>query len=247
MSALSRSIKLSWLALFQPQILWRLLIPLLLSFFVGITSVIAIWMLITNSQTALWFKKIEMLAWFFKFYETTFGNFFFSTMFILFLTVTFFLILYIFIILLTSILIVPLLSTVIHKLYFPDISKSSDLSFLGSLWNTLKAIVVFLTAFVICSPLLLIPGMQIILPLLLNIFLVRKLLLYDVMQGYATQDEFKKISALHKGDLWKLSFLGGIYLFIPFINLLAPALIALGFLFYGFTQLRLHRQAQIIN
>lgn len=243
MSAISTALKLSWLALAQPKILVRLFVPIIVAFVIAVVFVILAWLTVPSLIDASWLSQFQMLAWVVKFYETTFGQAFFSVLFAIFLAVLFLATLYLFTILFTSLLVVPLLSSVVHKLYFPDIQKSNELSFAGSLWNTVKAVLVFLTVFAICTPLLLIPGMQIILPLALNAFLVRRLLPYDALQDYATKTEYIRINKGNALNFWKLSFLTGAYLFIPFVNLLAPSLMALTFLFFSFERLKIIRSS----
>lgn len=243
MSSIASALKLSWLALAQPQILIRLFIPMVMALIMALLFVIAAWFAIPSLMNADSLKQIEMLAWVLKFYETTFGHVLFSTVFVLFLAVLFLATLYLLTILFTSLLVVPLLSSVVHKIYFPDVQKNNELTLIGSLWNTIKSVLVFLTVFAICSPLLLIPGMQIILPLALNAFLVRRLLPYDTLQDYASKAEYLRITKSYKGDLWKLSLITGAYLFIPFVNLLAPSLMALTFLFFSFEKLKTLRQS----
>lgn len=243
MSSISSALKLSWLALAQPQILVRLLVPVIVAFLMAIAFVVAAWLTVPSLIDASWLAQFQMLSWVVKFYETAFGQVLFSTLFAIFLAVLFLATLYLFTILFTSLLVVPLLSSVVHKIYFPDVQKNTELTLVGSLWNTIKSVLLFLTVFVICSPLLLIPGMQIILPLALNAFLVRRLLPYDTLQDYASKTEYLRINKGFKTDLWKLSLVTGAYLFIPFINLLAPSLMALTFLFYGFEKLKKIRQA----
>lgn len=243
MSSVSTALKLSWLALAQPQILVRLLIPVVVAFIMAVIVVVAAWFTVPSLMDSTWLSQFQMLAWVVKFYETAFGQVLFSTLFAVLLAVLFLATLYLLTILFTSLLVVPLLSSVIHKIYFPDIQKNNELSFKGSLWNTVKSVFVFLTVFAICSPLLFIPGMQIVLPLALNAFLVRRLLPYDALQDYASKAEYLKINKADSLNFWKLSFLTGAYLFIPFVNLLAPSLMALTFLFYSFEKLKNIRQA----
>jgi hypothetical protein len=243
MSAVSTALKLSWLALAQPKILARLLIPIVVAFVMAVIFVVVAWLTVPSLIDASWLAQIQMLAWVVKFYETTFGQVFFSVVFAIFLAVLFLATLYLFTILFTSLLVVPLLSSVVHKIYFPEIQKNNELSFAGSLWNTVKSVFVFLTVFALCSPLLLIPGMQIILPLALNAFLVRRLLPYDTLQDFASKAEYVRITKSFKGDLWKLSLVTGAYLFIPVVNILAPSLMALTFLFFGFEKLKALRQS----
>lgn len=238
---ITKAIKLSLLALTKPQILIRLLIPLFASFILAIAAVIALWTALTSASTEAWFKSIEMFAWVMQFYSTTFGSALISLFFYLFLFAIFFAFLYLTTILLTSLLIVPLLSSVVQRLYFPELKKQGELTIRGSLWNSVKAIMVFITVFVLCSPLLFIPGMQIILPLVLNAYLVRKLFLYDVLQDFATKAEYIRINVNNAQSLWKLSLMTGAYLFVPVLNILAPVLIALAFLMYGLGLLQAER------
>lgn len=238
MSAVTSALKLSWLALAQPKILVRLFIPIIVAFVMALIFVILAWLTVPSLIDANWLAQFQMLAWVVKFYETTFGQVLFSALFAIFLAVLFLATLYLFTILFTSLLVVPLLSSIVHKIYFPDIQKNNELSFAGSLWNTVKSVFVFLTVFTICSPLLFIPGMQIVLPLALNAFLVRRLLPYDALQDYASKAEYLKITKTDSLNFWKLSFLTGAYLFIPVVNLLAPSLMALTFLFYSFEKLK---------
>ena len=241
-SLIRNALKNSWLALAQPQVLVRLVLPFFISLFAGIFIVIAAWYTLYRAAATSGFRQIEMFAWLVQFYETTLGQVIVSTFFGLFLIALFIVSIYFLTILFTSLLVVPLLSRVVHKIYFPDVVKKDGLSFVGAIWNLIKAVLAYLTAFLLCSPLLFIPGMQIIIPLALNTFLVRKLFLYDVLQDFASKEEFVAIDRKHGKSIWIMSFISGAYLFIPFINLLGPALMALGFLFLGLQLLRNERK-----
>ena len=58
---------------------------------------------------------------------------------------------------------------------FQGIEKKGDSGMVMSLWVTLKAVVIFLIAWVVTLPLWLIPGMAFVLPILLTAYLLMRI------------------------------------------------------------------------
>ena len=238
----TNAFKQSWMAILQPPIFFRVLIPFFISLLLAIAFAVTSWILITNPDNIDAFKKTEFLSWFIRLYETTFGAVLINIIFYIFLLGLFSLTLYLATILLTSFLVIPLLGSTVHRMYFPNLQKHNELTFLGSIGNTIKSLLVFFVIMLFCVPLLFVPILQFFVPFILNTYLARKLFMYDVLQGFATKSEFIQINSQQSSSVWKLSTLSGLYLYMPVVNLLAPAFMALAFIFYGFGQLQKMRQ-----
>jgi hypothetical protein len=95
----------------------------------------------------------------------------------------------------------PLLIGRIQKNHFPNLEKKKGGSVVGSIFNSLKATSLYLCFFILTIPLLIIPGMQILLPLILNSYLTKKVFSYDILQDFASTEERQRLLSEKKTDL----------------------------------------------
>ncbi|MBL7544855.1 MAG: hypothetical protein JNL11_13640 [Bdellovibrionaceae bacterium] len=227
----SKAIKLSWVALMQKAILIRLLIPIGLAIAISLGLLSWGWPLVSH-EFVPFLNNVVVIHWIFSHLDTWLG-FSLLTAFALFLfIILIFITTYFILILLTSLILVPLLTPVIQKNYFPGLVETYELTWFDGLKNTLVATMIFLAALIIGSPLLFIPGGQIVYPFLLNSFLSKRIFPLDAAQNYATTLEYKKLILNERPSLWTLAFLTNGYVYIPILNFLAAPLIALAFIFF---------------
>ncbi len=88
----------------------------------------------------------------------------------------------------------------------------------GSLFTALKSNTLFLLLFIITSPLLLIPGINILLHILLWMVMLKAPMYYDACAFYASKKEFKTIKRKHKGELFLITLFSASLLLIPFVG-----------------------------
>ncbi len=140
-------------------------------------------------------------------------------------------------VLLISVLVMPLVIKWVGESDFKNLKKKRGGSILGSLWNTLVATALFVVVFFVTLPLWLIPGFQIVLPLLLTSWLNKKVFLYDVLQDFATREERLHIVRAQALPLYGMGFLLGFLSYIPLAFFFVPVLSALSYTYYGLNAL----------
>lgn len=128
----------------------------------------------------------------------------------------------------------PIVQRHLLKENFKNLERRSGGSLQGSLLNVTKASALYVLAFVASSPLLLIPGVQLLVSATLTAWLNRRVLIYDLLQDVATDEE--RILLLKENDrsFWALGYFLGFMIFIPGMAFLLPilALLAFGHLSY---------------
>lgn len=112
---------------------------------------------------------------------------------------------------------------------FQGIDKKGDSGTVMSLWVTLKAVVIFLIAWIVTLPLWLIPGMAFVLPVLLTAYLLMAVMRFDSLAGHATKLEIKEIRKRDSTSAWLIGLVCAFLSFIPPILLIMPVMSALAF------------------
>ncbi|MGE5086420.1 MAG: EI24 domain-containing protein, partial [Bacillota bacterium] len=141
----------------------------------------------------------------------------------------------------TSIFVMPIALKWVVEADFPGLEKKRGGSVLGSLWNTLKATVVFVVGFIVTLPLWLLPGCQVVVPLLLASWLNRQIFMYDVLQDYASKEERSVIQREEGPSLLAMGMFLGFLSYIPLAIFFIPVLAALCYTYYGLNELNQRR------
>lgn len=152
-------------------------------------------------------------------------------------------------VLLVAVVALPRMMDIVAAGDYPDVSRhgSTTAAFWGSLGNTLAAGAVFLVGWLLCLPLLLVPGGLLILPLLWSAWLNQRTFRYDVLALHATDAERRTLFAQCGGQFRLAGFLAALAAHVPIANVLAPAFSALLFSHLGLSGLRRLRRAQGID
>ena len=144
---------------------------------------------------------------------------------------------------LTALFGMPALIRVVVERDYPELKRENGGSFVGSVWNALIAIVVFVALWLVTLPLWLI-GVGVIIPFAAAAYLNQRLFRYDAIAEHASADEMATLFKSERGGWWGLGLLTGLIQFIPVLNLLGPVLAALAFIHYGLARLK---QQRILN
>ncbi len=148
---------------------------------------------------------------------------------------------------LTAVVVLPLLLNYLAKTDYPELAQMGADSFVGSLWNSLWAALLFILGWAITLPLWLIPGMGLILPLFWMAWLNRRTFAYDTLSLHATDDEWREIRRQQGMPLLALGFLMAALAHVPFVGMLAPSLAALAYVHFCLEALRQLRQGAIVT
>lgn len=115
----------------------------------------------------------------------------------------------------------------------------------ASLWNLIWASVLYIFLWVITLPLWLIPGAQLILPILLTAGYNRRICTFDALTEFADDDEFKKLMQLTKKRGYLVGLLTAFINYIPFAFLISPVLTMIAFSHLALSELSLERNQKI--
>ena len=137
----------------------------------------------------------------------------------------------------TSLIFMPLLVSVVAKGRFPALEKREGGGFLGSLFNGVLALAVYLVAWLLTLPFWLLGPFGFGISVLLNAWLNQRLFLYDALAEHADRAELARLKAEAGWPLYGLAAFLGLLHFIPFVNFLAPVFMGLAFTHYGLAKL----------
>ena len=146
--------------------------------------------------------------------------------------------LYVTSLLFTSIFAMPMMLNFVAARDYPALEKKLGGTLIGSIWNALVAVLVFLILWILTLPLWLIPFGALIVPILLSAYLNRRLFLYDALADHASAAEFKKVEEGASGRLFGLGALLGFVHYIPLLNFFTPIYIGLAYIHLSLTALQ---------
>lgn len=102
-------------------------------------------------------------------------------------------------------------------------------STMGSVINTLVAVVLYLLGMLATLLLWWVPGALVLFPFVLTAWLNQRTFVYDCLSEVADRAELRTVAQRYKGWLFAIGMVGALLLWIPFVNLLAPVLIGILF------------------
>ena len=141
----------------------------------------------------------------------------------------------------TALFAMPALIHLVADRDYPHLERKNGGGFAGSLLNALIALGIFVAIWLITLPLWLI-GAGLVIPFIATAYLNQRLFRYDALAEHASQDEMRAIFSSRRSLLWGLGLLTGLVQFIPILNLFAPVLTALAFIHFGLACLKNLRQ-----
>lgn len=149
---------------------------------------------------------------------------------------------YITAIMLVAVFALPRLISLVASRHYPELGRHGENVFWGSLGNTLGAGAMFLVGSLAMLPLLLIPGVLLVLPLLWGTWLNQRTFGFDAVAEHATPLEMRRLLRENRGGFYIAGLGTAATAHVPLLNLLAPAFAALVFVHLGLAALRRQRQ-----
>jgi uncharacterized protein involved in cysteine biosynthesis len=143
---------------------------------------------------------------------------------------------------LTALFGMPALIRVVAERDYPQLGREAGGGLVGSLWNAVIAITVFVILWVFTLPLWLI-GVGVVIPFVAAAYLNQRLFRYDAIAEHASAEEMATLFRNERAGWWGLGLLTGLVQFVPLLNLLGPVLAALAFIHYGLARLKHKRMA----
>ena len=141
---------------------------------------------------------------------------------------------------LTALFAMPTLIRVVAERSYPQLARENGGGFIGSIWNAVIAIVVFVALWLVTLPLWLI-GVGVLVPFVAAAYLNQRLFRYDAIAEHATASEMASLFKSDRAGWWGLGLLTGLVQFVPVLNLLGPVFAALAFIHYGLARLSRQR------
>lgn len=145
---------------------------------------------------------------------------------------------------LVAVVALPLLIRLVALRDYPELGRHGENVFWASLGNTLAAGATFLLASLLLLPLLLVPGVLLVLPLLAAAWLNQRTFRFDALAEHATATELQRIVGDNRRAFWLAGLVTAGAAHLPLVNLLAPAFTALVFVHLGLGALRRLRQQE---
>ncbi|MBI3093829.1 MAG: EI24 domain-containing protein [Rhodocyclales bacterium] len=145
-------------------------------------------------------------------------------------------------ILLVAVFALPRLINLVAARDYPDLGRHGENVFWGSLGNTLGAGGIFVLGSLVLLPLLLIPGVLLVLPLAWGAWLNQRTFRFDALAEHATRSEMQGLLRAKRKQFYAAGLGTAALAHVPLLNLLAPALTALVFVHLGLAALRRQRQ-----
>jgi len=138
----------------------------------------------------------------------------------------------------TSVVAMPIMVEHIAARDFPQLERHKGGSTLGSIWNSVAALLVYLLLWILILPIWLIVPFAVVLPVLLNGYLNDRVFRYDALADHATREEYREILHRTHPQLLGLGVVAALIQLVPFVNLISPVYSGLSFIHFGLAELR---------
>ena len=129
--------------------------------------------------------------------------------------------------------------------HYPDLARRQGGSTAGSVFNSAMALVGMVVLFLVTLPLLIIPPLWALVPVAVMGWVNQKVLRYDAVSAHATAHEMRDFFSKRGATLYAMGLVLALFAYIPVIGLFAPMLFALAFIHFGLASLREMRGAPI--
>lgn len=112
---------------------------------------------------------------------------------------------------------------------FPGLARLHGGTVIGSVLNSVRAIVIFALLWLVTLPLWFTGIGALLAPVLTSAWLNQRLFRYDALSDHASAAELPMVIAQNRRKIYFLGLLLAVFYYVPLINLLAPALSGLAF------------------
>lgn len=117
----------------------------------------------------------------------------------------------------------PAMMRIVAASDYPLLERRGSDAVIGSLVNALKAGVIYLLGWLVCLPLLLIPGMIAVVSLWWATWLNQRAFRYDAMVEHATAEEMRTLVSTRRPALYGAGLVSALAMHVPVVNFIAPA------------------------
>jgi CysZ protein len=121
---------------------------------------------------------------------------------------------------------------------YPQLERRRGGTLMGSVWNSLLALIIFIVLAVATLPLWLLPFLWPVLPVLLFAYLNQRVFRYDALAEHASREEMARIVRRHRSDFLLLGVAVAVLGHVPVLGFFAPVYGGLAFIHYGLDRLQ---------
>jgi uncharacterized protein involved in cysteine biosynthesis len=140
----------------------------------------------------------------------------------------------------------PGLVSFVAQRYYPELARLHGGTAAGSIANSLIGIVIFALLWLVTLPLWFTGIGALLVPVINSAYLNQRIFRHDAASDHASRDEMRMLNSGNRRKLYLLGLLLAPLLYVPFLNLLAPALTGLAFTHYQLDRLaRLRLRTQL--
>jgi len=130
---------------------------------------------------------------------------------------------------------------------YADLEQRRGGSNMGSIVNTLAALLWFVLVIVASLPLWLIPGVALVAPVLATGWLNQRVFGYDALMHHADRDEFVRLRQELRPQMLLLGGGTSLLAYVPVVNVIAPAFSGLSFIHFLLEALRRERHERGVS
>ncbi len=140
-------------------------------------------------------------------------------------------------VLIAAVLEMPWIVNFVAARYYPTLEKRCGGTIVGSIVNSMVAVLAFAGLWVVTLPLWLTGVLAPVVPVVLTAYLNQRLFRYDALSDHAGAEEYRAILEASWGRMYVLGFLLALLYYVPLLNLLVPVLSGLAFAHFGLARL----------
>ncbi len=243
MKAVSDALARAFRDLFQFQVLWIVVWPILAASLVWLILGVAFWSTfsewIASALTAIgiqtWLEGVEPRWIAYGIQAIAHLILFVPAVFITALVIT-------------ALFAAPALVRLVSSRDYPHLERKEGGGLMGSVINALIALIIFIAIWGATLPLW-VAGVGAVVPFVATAYLNQRLFRYDALAEHASHEEMRTIFSSERPSLWGLGLATGLAQFVPFLNLFAPVLAALAFIHFGLARLAelRHRPEEVFH
>ena len=145
----------------------------------------------------------------------------------------------------TAVFVMPMMVNHAAQKYYPELERRQGGSAMGSVWNSMLAIFVYVVGWLLVLPLWLFSPFAMVLPVILFAYLNQRLFRYDALAEHASREEYQLILERSTGKLYLLGVTTGMLQYIPLLNLVTPIYIGLAFIHLCLDELKQLRESEL--
>jgi Etoposide-induced protein 2.4 (EI24) len=125
---------------------------------------------------------------------------------------------------------------------YSDVARQGKFSVLPSVWNAMRALLIFIPGYILTIPLWFVPLLGLLVPLFWWAWLNSRVMRFDSLVEHATDEERLRVSKIYSKQYWAIATVIGALNYIPPLFLLTPVLSALAFGHFSLNALRVERK-----